>query len=61
MSIACLQAATDHGHIFWIHDGSIRSDINLQESITVDLHFRTTNLSNHPSITDSSENGQHFV
>ena len=36
-----LKAATEHGHVFWIQDGSIRSDISLEESITVDLHLST--------------------
>ncbi len=45
----CVKAATDHGHIFWIQDGSIRSDISLEESITVDLHLLKNNISNEHS------------
>ncbi|CAM4866513.1 unnamed protein product [Rotaria socialis] len=46
LDINSILAATDHGHIFWIHDGSIRSDINLEESITVDLDFLKASTSN---------------
>ncbi len=49
-----LKTATDHGHIFWIQDGSIRSDINLEESITIDLHVLKPNISNHQSMTSTS-------
>jgi len=57
------KAATEHGHIFWIQDGSIRSDINLQDSITIDLNLLKTRPSNdhlnQQSITSISslENG----
>lgn len=36
-----LKVATEHGHVFWIQDGSIRSDISLKESIGADLHLST--------------------
>lgn len=52
------KTATDHGHLFWIEDGSIRSDINLYDSITVDLNLQNTRQSNdhlkHRSITSIS-------
>lgn len=53
------KSATNHGHIFWIQDGSIRSDINLQESITIDLDFLKTDRSNEQS-TNTFENGRIF-
>jgi hypothetical protein len=63
-----IKTATDHGHIFWIQDGSIRSDINLEESITIDLHFLKKNSSNEhsdhqsmASITSPLENGYIFI
>jgi hypothetical protein len=57
------KTATDHGHIFWIQDGAIRSDVNLEESITIDLHFFKTNPSKLTTPTPSSpktpmENGK---
>ena len=39
------KTATDHGHLFWIEDGSIRSDINLHDSVTVDLNLQNTRRS----------------
>ncbi|CAF3625422.1 unnamed protein product [Rotaria sordida] len=50
LDVNSILTATNHGHIFWIQDGSIRSDINLEESITVDLHFLKKNISNENSI-----------
>lgn len=49
------EIATDHGHIFWIQDGSIRSDINLQEFINIELIIPKVSLSNDQSIV--SDNG----
>ncbi|CAF5219667.1 unnamed protein product [Rotaria magnacalcarata] len=49
LDINSILAATDHGHIFWIHDGSIRSDINLEESITVDINLLKASTSNESS------------
>ncbi|CAF4224068.1 unnamed protein product, partial [Adineta steineri] len=54
LAVNSILTATDHGHIFWIQDGSIRSDISLEESITIDLHFLKNNTlkenSSSPSI-----------
>ncbi|CAF1482554.1 unnamed protein product [Adineta steineri] len=49
LDVNSILTATDHGHIFWIQDGSIRSDISLEESITIDLHFLKNNTLNENS------------
>ena len=53
-----VQAITDHGHIFWIQDGSIRSDISLEAAIGVSLSSSASNTGLVPSKSSMIQAGE---
>ena len=56
-----MQAITDHGHIFWIQDGSIRSDISLEAAIGVSLSSSASNTGLVPSKSSMIQTGERPV
>ena len=53
-----VQAITGHGHIFWIQDGSIRSDISLEAAIGVSLSSSASNTGLVPSKSSMIQAGE---